>query len=103
MGQTWGVDTAQEPVTQEPVTLGRLEAAIRGSWDRETSDTPDRYDPGNPERDQCGPTSLVVHDYLGETFGPVDVMERPTLVSAPAQERYDLLRRRVAAALASVG
>jgi hypothetical protein len=125
-----------------PVPLGQLEAAVRASWDEGTSDTPDRYDPANPERDQCGPTSLVVHDYLGgellhvevftagvltdhhywnrlptgdevdltrgqfvrgETFGPVDAMERPTVVSEPAQRRYDLLRSRVAAALASVG
>ena len=49
----------------EPLTLAALEAAIRSAWDVQTSDTPERYDPGNPERDQCGATALVVHDYLG--------------------------------------
>jgi hypothetical protein len=55
------------------VTLSQLEAAIRGSWDQATSDTPDRYDADNPERDQCGPTSLVVHDYLGGELLHVEV------------------------------
>ena len=48
-----------------PLTLAALEAAIRSAWDVQTSDTPERYDPANPERDQCGATALVVHDYLG--------------------------------------
>jgi len=47
------------------LTLAALEAAIRSAWDLQTSDTPQRYDPANPERDQCGATALVVHDYLG--------------------------------------
>jgi len=52
-------------MSPEPLTLAALEAAIRSAWDVQTSDTPDRYDPANPERDQCGATALVVHDYLG--------------------------------------
>jgi hypothetical protein len=118
--------------------VARLEAAVRASWDRSTSDTPERWDPGNPERDQCGPTSLVVHDHLGgdllhvevftddvltdhhywnrlpdgsevdltrgqfrngESFGPADAMERPTLVNDEAQARYELLRSRVSSRL----
>jgi hypothetical protein len=55
------------------VTRERLEAAVRASWDQQTSDTPDRYDPANPERDQCGPTSLVGHDYLGGDLLHVEV------------------------------
>ncbi len=47
------------------VDLALLEQAIRASWDRWTSDTPERFDAANLERDQCGATSLVVHDYLG--------------------------------------
>ncbi len=54
-------------------TLEQLSAAVRASWDRKTSDTPDRYDPGNPARDQCGPTSLVVHDSLGGDLYEVEV------------------------------
>ena len=118
--------------------LARFEAAVRASWDRQTSDTPDRWDPGNPERDQCGATSLVVHDHLGgdllhvevftdgaptdhhywnrlpdgtevdftrgqfragETFGPSDAMQRPTVINDEAQGRYELLRSRVSSRL----
>ena len=68
------VDSACGPVKLDaPVTLSALEAAIRASWDEQTSDTPERYDPANRERDQCGPTSLVVHDYLGGDLLHVEV------------------------------
>lgn len=133
------VDSARGRVRFDaPVTLSALEVAIRASWDEETSDTPDRYDPDNRERDQCGHTSLLVHDHLGgdllhvevftdgvltdhhywnrlgtglevdltraqfvrgETFGPVDAMDRPNDLGEAAQHRYDLLSNRVEAAL----
>lgn len=52
-------------MARSSITLINLEVAIRAAWDAETSDTPLRYDAANPERDQCGATALVVHDYLG--------------------------------------
>ncbi|MET7365503.1 hypothetical protein ABZS61_06665 [Streptomyces sp. NPDC005566] len=51
----------------EPLLLADIEAAIRSSWDADTT-TPGhrpRWDPDNPARDQCGVTALVVNDLLG--------------------------------------
>ncbi|MEV5157109.1 hypothetical protein [Streptomyces sp. NPDC053728] len=51
----------------EPLLLTDIEAAVRSSWDADTT-TPARrarWNPGNPARDQCGVTALVVHDLLG--------------------------------------
>ncbi|MGW4232847.1 YunG family protein [Streptomyces sp. NPDC004980] len=51
----------------EPLLLADIEAAVRSSWDADTT-TPawrPRWDPDNPARDQCGVTALVVNDLLG--------------------------------------
>ncbi|MFJ8865789.1 hypothetical protein ACIRD6_08485 [Streptomyces sp. NPDC102473] len=51
----------------EPLLLTDIEAAVRRSWGADTT-TPahrPRWDPGNPARDQCGVTALVVNDLLG--------------------------------------
>ncbi|MFC8229813.1 hypothetical protein [Streptomyces sp. NPDC057287] len=51
----------------EPLLLTDVEAAVRSSWDADTT-TPahrPRWDPANPARDQCGVTALVVNDLLG--------------------------------------
>ncbi|WP_031084146.1 YunG family protein [Streptomyces sp. NRRL WC-3549] len=51
----------------EPLLLADIEAAVRSSWDADTT-TPEyrsRWNPGNPARDQCGVTALVLHDLLG--------------------------------------
>ncbi|GGZ12762.1 hypothetical protein GCM10010327_49750 [Streptomyces nitrosporeus] len=51
----------------EPLLLTDIEAAIRSSWDADTT-TPvhrPRWNPGNPARDQCGVTAMVVNDLLG--------------------------------------
>ena len=51
----------------EPLLLTDLEAAIRSSWDADTT-TPEfrpRWNPDNPARDQCGVTAMVVNDLLG--------------------------------------
>jgi hypothetical protein len=51
----------------EPLLLADIEAAVRSSWDADTT-TPEyrpRWNPGNPARDQCGVTALVVNDLLG--------------------------------------
>ncbi|MFE3513789.1 hypothetical protein [Streptomyces sp. NPDC059166] len=50
-----------------PLLLTDIEAAVRSSWDADTT-TPeyrDRWNPGNPARDQCGVTAMVVNDLLG--------------------------------------
>jgi hypothetical protein len=46
-------------------TLAELEAAIRASWSRETSDDPDEWTEENPARGQCAVTSLLVRELLG--------------------------------------
>ncbi|MEU5718905.1 hypothetical protein AB0G71_24665 [Streptomyces sp. NPDC020403] len=51
----------------EPLLLADIEAAVRSSWDADTT-TPEhrpRWNPGNPARDQCGVTALVINDLLG--------------------------------------
>jgi hypothetical protein len=48
-----------------PLTLARLEQAIRASWSAETSDRPREWSEENPSFQQCDATSRVVRDYLG--------------------------------------
>ncbi|MEU1122380.1 hypothetical protein ABZ371_02030 [Streptomyces sp. NPDC005899] len=51
----------------EPLLVTDIEAAVRSSWGADTT-TPEyrsRWHPGNPARDQCGVTALVVNDLLG--------------------------------------
>ncbi|WP_435844825.1 YunG family protein [Streptomyces klenkii] len=50
-----------------PRLLTDIERAVRSSWDADTC-TPEyrsRWTPGNPARDQCGVTALVLNDLLG--------------------------------------
>ncbi|MER7414694.1 MULTISPECIES: YunG family protein [Streptomyces] len=50
-----------------PVLLTDIERAVRSSWGADTC-TPDHrphWNAGNPARDQCGVTALVLHDLLG--------------------------------------
>ncbi|MFC8594613.1 YunG family protein [Streptomyces atroolivaceus] len=51
----------------DPLLLTDIEAVIRSSWDADTTTPAHRahWDPGNPARDQCGVTALVVNDLLG--------------------------------------
>lgn len=50
-------------------TLSQIEQALRGSWGADTTclDTKSlmRWHQGNPAHGQCGPTALVVQDFLG--------------------------------------
>ena len=46
-------------------TLADVEAAIRSSWGRDTSDDPDEWSEQNPARGQCATTSLLVRELLG--------------------------------------
>ncbi|MFC9945472.1 YunG family protein [Streptomyces pratensis] len=50
-----------------PLLLTDIESAIRSSWDADTTTPVHRphWNPGNPARDQCGVTALVVNDLLG--------------------------------------
>ncbi|WP_367136755.1 MULTISPECIES: YunG family protein [Streptomyces] len=50
-----------------PRLLTDIERAVRSSWGADTC-TPEyrpRWTPGNPARDQCGVTALVLNDLLG--------------------------------------
>ncbi|MFE4449583.1 hypothetical protein [Streptomyces sp. NPDC056796] len=51
----------------EPLLLTDIEAAVRDSWGPDTATPAHRphWDPGNPARDQCGVTALVLNDLLG--------------------------------------
>ncbi len=49
-----------------PMSPDNLTAAIRASWDKETTTNPDEWDAETAaERGQCVPTALVVQDQLG--------------------------------------
>ncbi len=50
-----------------PLLLTDIEQALRSSWSAETAppETRARWHPGNPARDQCGVTALVLNDLLG--------------------------------------
>ncbi len=45
--------------------LERIEAALRDSWSRTTSDDPDEWTPDWSTRGQCGVTAYVVQALLG--------------------------------------
>jgi len=47
------------------LTLSMIEAAIRASWGRDTSDDPEEWSLDNPSRGQCDVTALVVNDLVG--------------------------------------
>ncbi|MEU1210907.1 hypothetical protein ACFYSH_11380 [Streptomyces sp. NPDC005791] len=51
----------------EPLLLTDIEAAVRSSWGADTTTPAHRaqWNPGNPARDQCGVTAMVVNDLLG--------------------------------------
>ncbi|MFG2671814.1 MULTISPECIES: hypothetical protein [unclassified Streptomyces] len=51
----------------KPLLLADIEAAVRSSWGADTTTPAHRphWTPGNPARDQCGVTALVLHDLLG--------------------------------------
>jgi hypothetical protein len=42
-----------------------LRKAIRRSWNRETSDDPERWSRRNPARGQCAVTAMIVQDFFG--------------------------------------
>ncbi len=59
-----------------PLTLSRIEGAIRGSWSVETCDPADvaHWSPDNPARGQCGATALVLQDLLGGDLLSAEVL-----------------------------
>jgi len=55
------------------VTLEELEAAIRASWGKDTSDDPDEWTPDHAARGQCGVTAIVIREHLGGEILMADV------------------------------
>lgn len=55
------------------LTLSAIEAAIRESWGRDTSDDPDEWTPESPTRGQCAVTSIVLRELLGGEIVMADV------------------------------
>ena len=59
-------DVTPRPVDSDaPLTLARLEQAIRDAWSAETSDRPADWTRDNPAFQQCDATARVVQHYLG--------------------------------------
>lgn len=57
-------------------TLNALEAAVRSSWDDDTTFASPEYlarSDGRPSRGQCGPTALVLQELLGGDLVVADV------------------------------
>jgi hypothetical protein len=56
-------------------TLGEVEQFVRESWGVDTCDPAGAADwhPGNPSREQCGVTALVLHDLFGGELICADV------------------------------
>jgi hypothetical protein len=49
--------------------INHIIAALRTSWAKDTSYSPDEWTPANPARGQCKVSALVVQDYLGGELG----------------------------------
>jgi hypothetical protein len=47
------------------MTLAEIEAAVRASWGKDTSDDPDEWTPERPTRGQCAVTAHVLRELLG--------------------------------------
>lgn len=47
------------------MTLAEIEAAIRASWERDTSDDPDGWTPELPSWGHCAVTAYVLRELLG--------------------------------------
>jgi GNAT superfamily N-acetyltransferase len=75
------------PQAVHAVTLAGLEAAIRGSWSRETSADPDEWSPENPARGQCDVTAMLVRSYLGGEILVANVLHEGRRVERHAWNR----------------
>jgi len=100
------------------LTTEQLKPILRAAWGSDTCDPHDLEDwrPDNPARGQCGVTALVDHywnrlpdgrdiDFTADQFDPAEVVSggqvqhRPPNAPVWCREQYELLRRRVLAAL----
>jgi hypothetical protein len=86
-GETWVRRLRPQPQPAPFVTLGQLEAAIRGSWDRETTEDPDVWSDENPALGNCAVTALVVRDYLGGEIVAAGVVRDDVRVERHAWNR----------------
>lgn len=77
------------PDAVRSITLGDLEAAIRSSWERETSDDPDEWSEDNPARGQCAVTALLVRDLLGGEILIANVLRDGDRVDRHAWNRLE--------------
>jgi GNAT superfamily N-acetyltransferase len=71
------------------LTLGEVEAAIRASWGRDTSDDPDEWSEENPARGQCAVTALLVRELLGGEILVAGVLREGRRVDRHAWNRLD--------------
>lgn len=64
------------------MTFAELEAKIRNSWSKDTSDDPDEWTESNPARGQCGVTAMVIHQMFGGVLLVSDVFRDGVRVEA---------------------
>ncbi len=57
--------------------MDSLKTAIRKSWDRDTSASPDAWGPSNPSLGQCAVTALIVQDHFGGKLKRIEVLDSP--------------------------
>src|SRR5579872_6656141 len=96
---SWARELAEEPgANTAATTFATLEAVIRASWSRETSDDPDEWTEENPARGQCAVTSLLVRELLGGEILVANVLrdgvrvERHALNLLPSGVAIDVTR-----------
>src|ERR1044071_606171 len=86
------------PASLRAATLQEIEAAIRASWGRETSDDPDEWSEENPARGQCAVTALLIRELLGGEILIANVLrdgrrvDRHAWNRLPSGLRLDLTR-----------
>lgn len=49
----------------ETLTIEQLKTALSKTWNKETSNTPDKWRKNKPSTGQCAITALIVNDYFG--------------------------------------
>jgi hypothetical protein len=80
-------ETHAPPGTVRSATLAEIEAAIRSSWGRDTSDDPEEWSTSNPARGQCAVTALLVRELLGGEIVVANVLHDGRRVERHAWNR----------------
>ena len=71
-----------------PITLARLESAIRTSWSAETAHTPATWSSAKPSDGQCWTTAYVVRHFLGDEIVIAEVLPLAKPILRHAWNRF---------------